>query len=88
MVEAEIHALSSLALYRVKWPTFCPGTLQPFPITQKAGATGYIKMWKKIISLQPQNDPCFHIQGRSLTLTEISRLLPDPITSLFNPSTL
>jgi hypothetical protein len=46
MVEAEIHALPTLALYRGKCPAFCPGTLQPLPITQQAGAIDYLDVVK------------------------------------------
>jgi hypothetical protein len=56
MVEAENHALPTLALYRGKWPAFCPGTLQPLPITQQAGATDYSDVVKKKW-LEPQKTP-------------------------------
>ena len=76
MAEAEIHALPTLVLYRGKWPNFCPGTLQPLPVTQQTGATDYldvVKMGGMKSFGSSLKRPCFHVQGHSFitTLTDI-----------------
>jgi len=93
MVKAEIHALSTLALYRGKWPAFCPGTLQPLPITQQAGATDYldiVKIKKISFGSSLKTTPVSMLKAIAslTTLTDIPRFLLDPTTSLFNSSTL